>query len=113
MIIHSHQAESTKRKKTGNDSTPVGPPSYSPDDYIKVPLRFSKGLANLHAGSKDFVERINPCGFCVRGTKNGSMTQEIFFDFCVHFVKHLPPNQDKGPEPHILFLSFHGFISFV
>ena len=43
----------------------------------------------------------------VRATKNGSMTQDIFFDYCCHFVKHLPPGFRKDGQPVILFFDGH------
>ena len=39
----------------------------------------------------------------VRTTKSGSMTQEIFFDYCKHFVSSLKEEH----EPLILFLDGH------
>jgi hypothetical protein len=40
----------------------------------------------------------------VRTSKSGSMTQEIFYDYCVHFVSSLPEDEH---EPVILFLDGH------
>ena len=43
----------------------------------------------------------------VRAIKNGSMTQDIFFDYCCHFVKHLPEGLGKDGKPSILFFDGH------
>ena len=43
----------------------------------------------------------------VRSTKNGSMTQEIFFDYCCHFVNNLPHGYGKDGQPVILFFDGH------
>ena len=103
MIVHSHQAEKKNKNAQVVDDTRV---SYSEDDKIFVNPRFSVGLADPNAGPKSFVDHQNPCGFCVRATKNGSMTQESFFDFCVHFVKNRRAQNDTD-LPHILFLDGH------
>jgi hypothetical protein len=50
-----------------------------------------------------FVAGMDLPGVLVRTSKSGSMTQEIFFDFCTHFVEALP----KDHEPAILFLDGH------
>ena len=102
MIVHSHQAES-KKMNAQDDGARL---SYSEDDKIFVNPRFSVGLADPNAGPKSFVDHQNPCGFCVRATKNGSMTQESFFDFCVHFVKNRRA-QNETDLLHILFLDGH------
>ena len=102
MIVHSHQAESKKMNAQDDDVRL----SYSEDDKIFVNPRFSVGLADPNAGPKSFLDHQNPCGFCVRATKNGSMTQESFFDFCVHFVKNRRAQNDTD-LPHILFLDGH------
>ena len=68
-IIHSHQAEAKE-----NDGVEKHQRIYRESDKIYVAPRFSDGLADPQAGPKDFYDQQNPCGFCVRSTKNGSMT---------------------------------------
>ena len=50
-----------------------------------------------------FVKGMDLPGVLVRTSKKGSMTQEIFYDFCEHFVGSLPEEH----EPVILFLDGH------
>ena len=101
FLVHSIQKAASKNDDTSNV------PTYTPDSKIDFNIRFSEGLANPYAGPKDFTERKNPCGFCVRATKNGSMTLDTIFDFACHFVRHLPVGQGKGGDGHILFLDGH------
>ena len=101
FLVHSYQTSASN--SNNNDE----PPTYSSSSLIKLNPRFSEGLANPHAGPVDFVEQKNPCGFCVRATKNGSMTLDIIYDYACHFVKHLPEGQGKGRSAHILFLDGH------
>ena len=49
----------------------------------------------------------NPFGFGVRTTPNGSMQQDIFLDFAVHFIEHLPPDQGMNKSPVILLIDGH------
>ena len=105
MIIHSHQAEATNKSKSSTPST--ASKKYSRDDEINVPSRFIEGLANPNAGVEDTDEIKNQFGFSVRSTKNGSMTQDTFYDWCLHFIKHLLEGQGKGGKGHILFLDGH------
>jgi hypothetical protein len=53
--------------------------------------------------SSRFVRGIDSPGVLARTSKKGSMTQEIFYDFCQHFVGSLP--EEHGPV--ILFLDGH------
>ena len=43
----------------------------------------------------------------MRCAENGRMTQRIFFDYSIHFVKNLPKGQGRDGEPVILFLDGH------
>jgi hypothetical protein len=52
-------------------------------------------------------EEINNFGFGVRTTRKGSMQQDIFLDYAVHFVNHLPPDQGKNKKPVILIMDGH------
>ena len=65
----------------------------SKDKVVKLSKRFVKGLQNPHAGPDAFFSEGDPFRFAIRSTKSGSMTQEIFYGWCIHFVKHLPKNQ--------------------
>ena len=78
---------------------------YTVDENIYVNPRFCVGLSDPDAGPKDFFEHRNPCGFSIRSTKNGSMTQDTFFDYCVPFVKWKQYQSDE--TSHILFLDGH------
>ena len=98
FLVHSMQSSKA------ND---IKPAAYKPDSLINLNEHFSEGLANPMAGPRDFTKRKNPCGFCVRATKNGSMTLDIIYDYACHFVKHLPEGQGKGGSAHILFLDRH------
>ena len=97
FIVHSIQTTAAKNEDEE-------PPTYSPDSKIVLNERFLEGLANPLAGPKDFTERINPCGFCVRATKSGSMTLDVIYDYACHFFKHLPKGQGRGGDACILFL---------
>ena len=50
-----------------------------------------------------FLSGMDLPGVLVQTSKSGSMTQEIFYDFCNRFVESLPP----GHDPAILFLDGH------
>lgn len=83
-----------------------------PNECIFVSEDYCDGLAPASAesfvGSSYEEDKRNPFGFCVRHNSSGSMTQETFYDYAVHFVRHLPESQGKGGEPVILFLDGHG-----
>ena len=100
MIIHSHQADVSV-----NEDIEDYEKTYSPGDPIFVAPRFGEGLADPNAGPKDFFAIKNPCGFAVRATKNGSMTQDKFFDFCVHYVNNKKAGGSESPE--FLYLDGH------
>ena len=53
--------------------------------------------------AKKFVDGMDLPGVLVRTSKSGSMTQEIFFDYCRHFVTSLLDDH----EPVVLFLDGH------
>ena len=80
---------------------------YSTKDNINLPDCFLAGLSDTCAGPTEFLKDTNPFGFSIRVTANGSMTQDIFFDFCAKFVRHLPDGHGKGGLPHILLLDGH------
>ena len=86
---------------------------YQPEAQVKVPVGYVQGLVDPKKyGLQNFSDATtdvdaNPMGFSVRVTKSGSMTQDTFYDWCLHFIKHLPKSQGKGGEPHILFLNGH------
>ena len=90
-VIHSVKTKGEEVKEKDN--------VVSEDDAFFLNPRFSEGLSDPSAGPKDFFEKNNPCGFMVRSTKNGSMTQYIFYDFCCHFVKYLPVGFGKEGQP--------------
>ena len=46
-------------------------------------------------------------GFDVRSTSKDSMQHDIFLDYCIHFVKHLPSLQGKRKDAVILLLNGH------
>ena len=75
MVIHATQTKVDKKKK-----------AYTEDEEIKLAERFGDGLRNPKAGPKAFTEDNNPYGFCVRATNNGSMAQDSFYDWCLHFI---------------------------
>jgi hypothetical protein len=58
--------------------------------------------AEANVGNR-FLAGMDLPGVLVRTSKSGSMTQEIFFDFCAHFIGSLPDDHD----PVILFLDGH------
>ena len=99
MIIHARQVKVGEKNKT-----------FHKDDPVVLAERFKDGLRNPKSGAKAFTENINPFGFCVRATNNGSMTQDSFYDWCLHFIKHLPEKQKENGQnlrPHILILDGH------
>ena len=53
--------------------------------------------------SAKFLKGMNLPEVLVRTSKSGSMTQEIFYDYCKHFVSSLKDDH----EPVILFLDGH------
>ena len=101
FIVHSHLSES----KNLTDEDIEVKMQYTADEKIYVNPRFSVGLSDPESGPKDFFEHRNPCGFSIRSTKNGSMTQDTFFDYCVHFVKW--KQYQSHETSHILFLDGH------
>ena len=70
MIVHTDQSASTE---TNMEQEPK-----ESDNFYLSP-RFIFDLTDPSVGAKDFCEHQNPCDFAGQGTKNGSMTQEIFF----------------------------------
>ena len=80
----------------------------SPSETFYQNPKFSEGLGEPYSVmAKEGGTKKNPWGFLVRTAENGSMTQRTFFDYCMHFVKHLPDGQGKGGEPVFLFLDGH------
>lgn len=67
-----------------------------PDDEIAIRELYTAGF-----------NRKNPLGIAVRVTSNGSMTKEIFFDACIHFVRNLPPDHGKNGLWCFLLLDSH------
>ena len=101
FVVHSHMSEN---KKTIDEDIECKL-QYTAEENIYVNPRFTVGLSDPDAGPNDYFEHRNPCGFTIRSTKNGSMTQETFFDYCVHFVKWKQLQSDE--TTHILFLDGH------
>ena len=101
FIVHIIQTALAKNNETKE------PPMYSPDSKIVLNKIFSEGLANPLVRPKDFTERINPCGFCVRATKSGSIKLDVIYDYACHFVKQLPKDQGKDGDTLIFFLYGH------
>jgi hypothetical protein len=64
----------------------------SENDEVTVDASWFEGIFDLE--SDEDVE--NRFGFLVRASKTGSMTKELFFEFAVHFVRHLPSDQGKN-----------------
>ena len=117
FLIHSSGKEkSAKAKKEAYKW-------YEPVEVTDVLGRQRKiGAAYLNGLGADVKDEIidpanayevNPFGFGVATSPNGSMTRELMLDFAVHFVKHLPdgsdgePKQGKGGEAVILTLDGH------
>ena len=96
FIVHTNQSESATTNAAQNEN-----------DSIKLSSRFVEGLQNPNSGFDAYFKQVNPNRFTVRSTKSGSMTQEIFLDWCIHFVKHLPKGQGQGGTAHLLFLDGH------
>ena len=46
-------------------------------------------------------------GLTLRSFKNGSMTKELFLDAIIHFIKHLPSDQDANGKYIFLLLDSH------
>ena len=107
MIIHSHHAEKKGQKKADASKHDNKLEKFCRTDPINLPDRFQIGLANPSAGPKDFIDHVNPYGFYVRATNNGSMTQDIFYDYCVMFVDNLEKCQGKDRKPHIILFDGH------
>jgi hypothetical protein len=64
---------------------------------------YTQGLFKMHENG----EETNNFGFSVRTTPKGSMQQDIFLDYAVHFVNHLQPDQGKNKKPVILIMDGH------
>ena len=103
MVIHSKSGGKSKKEASANEKNT----NFNETDKINLSPRFAEGLADPNTGAKDWLTDKNTYDFSVRATNNGSMTQDTFFDFCLHFIKHLPNGQGKGGDPHILFLDGH------
>ena len=103
--MHSYQSDALGGDNKNQES--VREKVYSPGNEIMVPERFLSGIAEPNAGSKDFAEDANPFEFQVCVTQNGSMMQDIFYEYCVNFCKHLPEGHGKGGILHILFFNGH------
>ena len=41
-------------------------------------------------------------------TKSGSILKSNFFDYIIHFIKHLPPGQGPGGKTVFLIMDYHG-----
>jgi hypothetical protein len=85
VVIHSDSSQTEEKKqkereRQRNGETPA---------EANVKSRFVKGM--------------DLPGVLVRTSKKGSMTQEIFYDYCEHFVGSLPEDHD----PVVLFLDGH------
>ena len=107
-IIHSRQAEASRRQKNAKCVSSVELPSlYSEHDTIDLSPRFSVGLSDPTAGPQAYTDQVNPFGFSVRATANGSMTQDTFYDYCSMFVKNLPDDQGPGGKPVIILFDGH------
>ena len=85
VIIHSDSTQTEEKKQAERTRQRNGE---TPED------------ANVKSR---FVEGMDLPGVLVRTSKKGSMTQEIFYDFCEHFVGSLPEEHD----PVVLFLDGH------
>ena len=64
-------------------------------------------LINLFNEKEKEEELKNPLALNVNTTSSESMTQSVFFDYCLHFVQSLPDHQGKGKFPCILILDGH------
>ena len=89
-IIHTEQVSGDK-----DDADKKSYNATESDKFFFNP-RFWEGLSDPGAGPKDFFEKKNPCGFMVRATKNGSMTQDIFFWLLLSFCKALTSRLWEG-----------------
>ena len=99
MIIHACSSSPTKHDCLSKQS---------PTDVFYQNPSYSEGLCEPYSVMAEEGDvKKNPWGFLVRTAENGSMTQRTFYDFCMHFVKHLPKGQGKHGKPVILFLDGH------
>ncbi len=85
VLIHCDATQTDEKKNTERERQRRGEAPTESD----VSDKFKKGM--------DLPEVL------VRTSKSGSMTQEIFYDYCLHFVSSLPEEH----EPVILFLDGH------
>ena len=100
FIIHSNRTKKRYKKSL----TPADKHGPIPPKKQKISDKFLSNLLHLEEIEE---EKRNPLGISVNTSSTGSMAQEIFFNYCEHFVKSLPKDQGKGGLPCILFLDGH------
>ena len=101
FIIHEQKAkkDSASEKSTARLTT---------EDTVEIPITYLLGLEK-----DDSTDNLNACGFDVRiSSKTGSITQDLFFEYCHHFVRCIKDQSEKmnigpGYQPVILFLDGH------
>ena len=88
MIIHSHQAKATNKNKSSTPSKEA-PKEYNRDYKINVPSRFTEGISNSNVVVDEKNKIKNNLEFVWDLQKIGSITHDTFYDWCLHFIKHL------------------------
>ena len=76
-------------------------------DDVSVSARLLHGFYEKFQRGMRPVE-MNPKGIEVHGSKTGSMTKEIIFDWGCHLLKNLPHDQGPNGQGVLLNLDFHG-----
>ena len=77
------------------------------EDIVDISESILQGWFDAYqVGKKD--DLVNVYGFRVRVTPSGSMLKRTFYDFVVHFSKHLPHDQGPNGKGVVLFLDWHG-----
>ena len=73
------------------------------EDIVDISESILQGWFDAYqVGKKD--DLVNVYGFRVRVTPSGSMLKRTFYDFVVHFSKHLPHDQGPNGKGVVLFL---------
>ena len=97
-IIHADK----NKHKIEKSLSPYEKHGPRPPEIRKVSDRFKINLIDEENG----IIKKNPLGIKVNTSSKGSMTQELFYNYCKHFVESLPLTQGKK-NPVILFLDGH------
>ena len=86
-IIHADK----NKHKIEKSLSPYEKHGPRPPEIRKVSDRFKINLIDEENG----IIKKNPLGIKVNTSSKGSMTQELFYNYCKHFVESLPLTQGK------------------